>query len=252
MVAPELISVDELELATSYAFDLGVIDNPSNLQNQKVWLYSGTEDTTVYPGVVQALQQYYSAYVSTSNIETVFNISSVHTYPTVDFGNACTFLGTPFMGICNFDASGHILQHIYGELVAATNYSTSDILTINQANYVPSGYTAEAAGLANTGYYFLPSSQCKNGCKLHIAFNGCEQTIADIGMDFVEKTGYNNWGESNDIIILYPQAITTLVNPNGCWDWWGYTTIEYATKNGPQMGTVYNMAQYLQQKYNVQ
>jgi len=35
-------------------------------------------------------------------------------------------------------------------------------------------------------------------------------------------------------------------NPNGCWDWWGYTdsfmTDTYATKDGKQMAAIWEMA----------
>lgn len=58
------------------------------------------------------------------------------------------------------------------------------------------------------------------GCKLHVAFHGCEQTLADIGSDFVVSAGYNSWAEANNIIILYPQAADNLLNPKGCWDWY--------------------------------
>jgi len=33
------------------------------------------------------------------------------------------------------------------------------------------------------------------------------------------------------------------VNPEGCWDWWGYTGADYATKLGIQIATVLNMVQ---------
>ena len=41
------------------------------------------------------------------------------------------------------------------------------------------------------------------------------------------KTGYNEVGELNNIIILYPQAVSIIGNPNGCWDWWGYNNAFY-------------------------
>jgi hypothetical protein len=41
------------------------------------------------------------------------------------------------------------------------------------------------------------------------------------------NAGYNQVGEANNIIILYPQAISVSVNPYGCWDWWGYTVSFY-------------------------
>ena len=31
------------------------------------------------------------------------------------------------------------------------------------------------------------------------------------------------------------------LNPQGCWDWWGYTGPDYATRKGPQVLTVARM-----------
>lgn len=44
-----------------------------------------------------------------------------------------------------------------------------------------------------------------------------------INEDYVRNGGYNEVGELNDIIILYPQVVPTLLNPSGCWDGYGYT-----------------------------
>jgi len=56
---------------------------------------------------------------------------------------------------------------------------------------------------------------------------------------YVRDTGYNRWADGNDIVVLYPQAKSEkLANPNGCWDWWGYSSAAYATKAGPQMAAV--------------
>ena len=52
-----------------------------------------------------------------------------------------------------------------------------------------------------------------------------------IGLDFPLNAGYNEVADLNDIIILYPQAKSSLLsNPNGCWDWWGYTNSNYGKK----------------------
>lgn len=58
-------------------------------------------------------------------------------------------------------------------------------------------------------------------------------------MQYVESTGYNSVGEANDIVILYPQAVSKgRDNPYGCWDWWGYTNEDYATNQGKQIAEV--------------
>lgn len=61
---------------------------------------------------------------------------------------------------------------------------------------------------------------------------------------------YNQWAESNSIIILYPQALATALNPKGCFDWWGYTGADYATKLGVQNLAVNGMVNWLFNKYN--
>ena len=49
---------------------------------------------------------------------------------------------------------------------------------------------------------------------------------------YLRHGGYNEVADLNDIIILYPQAVKAEipVNPDGCWDWWGYTGITYGNK----------------------
>ena len=56
-------------------------------------------------------------------------------------------------------------------------------------------------------------------------FTGCCRYR--LGDEFARNAGYNQVGELNNIIMLYPQAISTGVNPMGCWDWWGYTVSFY-------------------------
>ncbi len=57
---------------------------------------------------------------------------------------------------------------------------------------------------------------------LHMTFHGCQQTIADIGDAYYNHAGFNDWAESNNIVVVYPQAIKSLMlpsNPEGCFDW---------------------------------
>ena len=72
-------------------------------------------------------------------------------------------------------------------------------------------------------------------------------TLDDIGTTFVRNSGLASWAESNNIVLLFPQAIKAdvPVNPKGCWDWWGYSGADYATRFGPQMATVHTMAEAL-------
>ena len=78
-------------------------------------------------------------------------------------------------------------------------------------------------------------------CSLHVALHGCEQTMEQIGQDFAQHAGYIKWAEVNSIVVLFPQVRSSPVNPKGCFDWWGYTGVDYASKLGAQMHAVHAM-----------
>jgi poly(3-hydroxybutyrate) depolymerase len=72
---------------------------------------------------------------------------------------------------------------------------------------------------------------------VHIVFHGCNQGMEqpNIGDIFVKQSGFAGWAESNAIIILFPQIAISALNPNGCWDWWGYTGRHFLEREAPQM-----------------
>jgi poly(3-hydroxybutyrate) depolymerase len=61
-----------------------------------------------------------------------------------------------------------------------------------------------------------------------------------------------------DIVVLYPQAapvIRRLIgmplkwpNPQGCWDWWGFTGKDFAYRTGAQIGAITAMIDRLAAK----
>ena len=56
-------------------------------------------------------------------------------------------------------------------------------------------------------------------CKVHVNYHGCSGT----GINGPRHVGYSAYGESNGIVIVYPQARPGAGNPTGCWDWTGVT-----------------------------
>lgn len=57
-------------------------------------------------------------------------------------------------------------------------------------------------------------------------------------LKFVLDSGYIDYAEQNDLMILFPQTWITEnnfpYNPNGCWDWFGWTGENYATNTGSE------------------
>jgi len=243
MVAPALISVNTLITATYYAYGVLSIDNPSNINNARVWLYSGRQDSIVVPGVVQKLQTYYQNWISSRNIQTMYSVNSEHAMITNSFGNNCLYLGSPFINNCNFDAAGSILQWIIGSLNSPGVINPDNLVPISQSKYIPGNLPPVSVGLQSMAFAYVPPACQANigGCDIHVAFHGCHQTLDEINATFVVSAGYNQWAETNKLVIIYPQAAANTLNPEGCWDWWGYTGTAYATKLGVQVATVMNM-----------
>ena len=90
----------------------------------------------------------------------------------------------------------------------------------------------------------MPKSCKTSQCKIHINFHGCNQNAEKVGTEYVTNNGLNRWADTNDMVILYPQTQSSMMmplNPQACWDWWGYTDENYATNQGQQIQAVRNM-----------
>src|SRR5271166_1478380 len=62
--------------------------------------------------------------------------------------------------------------------------------------------------IAQTGFVYIPSScQISTGsnCAVHIVFHGCAQGAGEVGDAVYSKVGFNEWADTNGIIVLYPQ-----------------------------------------------
>lgn len=223
----------------------GKIDDLANLKNSKVWLLHGKLDNRVIAPVTDALHQQYRKWLSEDNLKFVNDKDFAHHFPTLNKGNACDESTAPFLGNCNYDAAGEMLSHIVGNLNPRVDTPQGSLHEIDQQAL---GKDA-AQSLADKGYVYVPSS-CERGesCTVHVSFHGCNQNATAVEKAFVENSGINQWADSNNMVILYPQTKKSAflpLNPQGCWDWWGYTGDDYANNKGPQIKAVENMVNNL-------
>jgi poly(3-hydroxybutyrate) depolymerase len=147
---------------------------------------------------------------------------------------------------CSYDAAGKALAQIYGTLSPAATTLSGTFVTLAQGDFISS---PSSHSLADTAYAYVPAS-CAAGeqCRVHISFHGCVQEAASVSDAYYKHAGFNEWADTNHLIVLYPQTIASDVspsNPDACWDWWGYDDPNYANKNGAQMAMVRAMLGYL-------
>lgn len=177
------------------------------------------------------------------NVTLVSRPNAGHTFLTSDTGGPCEVTASPFLGDCDYDQAGAILNWIYGELQSPTQREQGDYIVFDQSRFA-SGF---GHSLSNEAVVYTPKTcRQKAGCRLHIVLHGCEQNRDSVGMKFIEGSGFTRWADVNRLVVVFPQVSANPVfNPKGCWDWWGYTGKDYLTKEGPQISAIWRMAERL-------
>ena len=229
------LDVSPLIEATRTAANAGAIDPLDALTHHRVWLFHGQADPIVNSAVTVALADFYTAFVPENAVVLVDNIAATHGWPTRDRGVACDQMGGDYINACDYDAAGEFLRHLYGPLNAPLPVREDGFQSLDQASIVPEG-----GSFADSGFAYVPEACSDNPgeCRLHLAFHGCRQGSEFVDDRFARMSGLNEWAESNRIVVLYPQANKSLVNPQGCWDWWGYTGADYDQRSGKQIAGV--------------
>lgn len=226
------------------------IDPVKNLADRKIFMWVGEKDTVAGPNVMKALDLQLSQWYSADKVKLIVLPGAGHTFPT-DFdspGNSpCGRSARPFVSNCGYDGAGEALKWLYGKLNGRAKKPLSRVSSFDQAKFISTG-----KGMDATGYLYVPAG-CTAGrpCRLHVALHGCSQGHAHIGMKFVEDSGYNRWADTNDLIILYPQARPDymlraawsglLNNPAGCWDWIGWYGDDADRHGGAQVEAIVGM-----------
>ena len=244
MLAPSEAYLDD-QLA------LGTIDPSSNLKGQPIYLWSGTNDEVVNPLEMADLDSEYAHYGAKIHFDNAF--PAEHGWESPDGQLACGTLGTPYMIKCSqgkavYDSVHTWLSMFYEKLKPRNDGKLSGTLAaFDQTEF---GATSNNS-MATTGSVFVPKA-CARGerCGFVLAMHGCLQEASLIGNAWVTQAGINEWADTNDIVVVYPDTIASSApgptNPNACFDWWGYSNQydpNYALKSGIQMTVLYAMVQ---------
>lgn len=223
------------------------IDPLLGIVPDRLYLFHGQADDTVARSTMDALSQTYQLLgVNDTNTTYVTSVDAGHGFVTEQGTVTCDVTRPDFLIDCDFDQAGDILNRLYDDLSPPVDATEAGFVTFDQA-----AYTEGAAGMDDTAFVYVPAD-CAAGetCRLHIALHGCKQGREVIGEDYARLTGYNRWAEANRIVVLYPQAEKIPApwynwfsgNPNGCWDWWGYSGPDYLSRSAPQISAIARMA----------
>jgi len=238
-IFPEPLNLLEAT-AKSYASS-GLIDSTSNLAGSKGYFFSGKNDLVVSTNTVKAAEQDLKDFGGTT-IDN-YTTQAGHTWPSPNGRNACAYTGPDWIDNCGIDPEQTFLSEFFGSLNAKSSTPRGQLIQFDQNRYSPILGWAPNINMDTTGWVFVPSD-CASGssCKLVVVFTGCLASQIYIGNDLENYGNVDNWADTNHMVVLYPQLN---VGWGSCWDWYGYTGVNYAVKSGPQMTAVWNMVQAL-------
>lgn len=248
---------------------LGMIDPVENLANDRVYIFSGTKDSVVNSSVVNTTREFYEMLgVAPMAIRYENTVPAGHSIITDNPEDSPLAANRPpYINNGGFMQSRHILEHIYGPLKPPSRQLSGRIVRFDQTEFFGDD---PRASMSDFAYAYVPRA-VEHGarCRVHIALHGCKQGYNYVnyvngqpdlenglpyGNRYYTTTGYNEMADANNLIILYPQAEGTdssrEQNPDGCWDWWGYTADDpeepdYYSKKAIQIQAIYRMLQRL-------
>lgn len=243
-LSPKMLAQSARALAV-----LGAIAPLKNLKESRIWVFHGERDTTVSARASEGLIDFYSEFLKGSGLKFVNDIDVVHAMPTDRFGTLPRApTQSPYIVNANYDAAGLMLQHIHGPLAPrAEGALPGEWQQFDQNVYLPD---ALSHSLDNLGFAYIPSgARTGKNCGIHVVLHGCDQSTSAIGDVFIRHAGYNEWAETNNFVMLYPQARPLVnyrvFNPQGSFDWWGLDDACYALRSGRQMKAIASMVRKL-------
>jgi predicted esterase len=263
-VAPNPKRLAQLAHATAAA---GEIDPIANLADDRLYIFTGSMDKVVSSDVVAKTREFYELLgVDPANIDYRDTVPAGHSIITDNPEDSLLSTNQPpYINNGGFMLSHDMLRHIYGprKLKPPSERLNGRLLRFDQTEFFDNQPRASMSPFA---YAYVPRD-VEEGAKarVHIAIHGCKQGYnytdylfgrADTvnqppyGNRYITTTGYNNIADSNDIIVLYPQAqgsySDAVQNLDGCWDWWGYTCEDqsrpdYYARTAIQISAIYRM-----------
>lgn len=233
---------------------LGNIDPIANVPTQRIFIYSGQQDTTITNSVVRKTKDFYNQIGDPGKVKFVERRGE-HNFPTdfdADGNGNCAIPFYPFVANCGYDGAGELLKHVLGTPLNPRNDDepTGFLVKFNQSELHPK---PSSIGLGEYGFLYIPDGciDPEIPCRLHVVFHGCQQPVTyplHRNMHFIRNSGYIQVADTNNIIMAFPQTVSRLIRPSfpyvhpgsllACWDMFGMYGSNYATKNGAQIAAM--------------
>lgn len=223
------------------------------LSQLRVFLWHGEEDDVVDPDLGDLLAAQWQRWLADpQQLRVVRREETGHGWPVGLDDDApppqalgdCRQGGGSYLLACDDDVADEMLRFLYPER-ESNDEGQGQLSAFDQSDVA-------VTGIADSGFIYIPDGCEQGGCQVTLALHGCQMSEDAIGDTFVRHSGLNDWAASHQQIVLYPQAESSLMNPQGCWDWWGYAERSsllaplHDTREGVQVKALVAMLERLQ------
>lgn len=253
-------SLEDLQTRHQRYLARDLVGKTDALSQLRAYLWHGEDDEVVEPELGDLLAEQWQGWLASPDQLRVVRSENIgHGWPVRLPSNAtsdphewgdCHQGGGSYVLSCDEDIAGEMLDWLYPERDVSADVSrrgeeSGALIAFDQAEFA-------AKGLADTGYVFIPQACEAGGCPVTLAIHGCQMNEAAIGDTFIRYSGLNDWAAAHQQIVLYPQAESSMTNPQGCWDWWGFAestwqvSPQYDTREGVQISALMTMLDRLQ------
>ncbi|MGP5310147.1 prolyl oligopeptidase family serine peptidase [Vreelandella alkaliphila] len=248
-----LPSLDELDRRRERYESLEQVGERDALSQLRAYVWHGDEDDTVSPELGSLLAEQWQRWLASSEqLRFVRSEHTGHGWPiklpkqtnaSPQALGDCRQGGGSHVLACDENVASDMLSWLYPEREA--NASEGEVIAFDQSEFA-------VKGLADVGYLFIPEACEAGGCPVTIALHGCQMSVDAIGDTFVRHSGLNRWAADHGQVVLYPQAESSMANPQGCWDWWGFAESTWQlnplhdTRDGTQTRALMAMLEHLQ------
>ena len=198
----------------------GLIPSTARLARTRVLGFRGDLDAVYLAGSVNKTTEFFAAFAAdaAAQVRLVLGVPMQHALPTVDPAvspASCgrSGQGPPAMANCGYDGAGESLRHLLagGAPLAPPAAPgcgaacAARLRRFDQRRYVPADWAGRE--LSSVGWLYVPAAcEAPGGaappCRLHVSLHGCGMSVwsAQMGMSYVTHSGYNVWGEANNIV----------------------------------------------------
>ena len=212
----------EARRATSRS--VGRIDPVADVKDDRIYLFSGKDDHTVVPAIVGSARRFYEALgVPADHILYVADIPAGHALRHRGQGPGVRLHRQALHRRLRLrpgrGAAGADLRDVEAarrcSRPAPSSCSTSARSHASSSNH----------GLSDDGHRLRAAARAPRSAAAACTSpsTAAGRTARSSATPSRAIRAIARWADTNTLIVLFPQTATTPLNPQGCWDWWGYT-----------------------------